>query len=60
MDKAKNSQSYMEDYYKTRENLSLKYLYMPLNDMKSEIKKSVNECTSRIEKIRDEKMLLKR
>ena len=60
MDKTKNSQSYMEDYYKTRKNLSLKYLNMPLIDMKSEIKKSVNECTSRIEKIRNEKMIFKR
>jgi len=55
-----NKSHYMDKFYKTRENLSLKYINMPLIDMKTEIKKSVNECVSRIEKIRKEKMIYKR
>ena len=50
-----NKSNYMDEYYKIRENLSLKYINMPLNDMKTEIKKSVDECISQIEKIRSEK-----
>jgi len=60
MGKTENNKLYMADYYRTRESLSLKYVNMPLNDMKSEIKKNVDECVSRIEKIRSEKMISKK
>ena len=51
-----NKPHYMDEYYKTRKNLSLKYVNMPLDTMKAEIKKSSDKCILRIEKVRADKM----
>ena len=50
-----NKLYYMDEFYKTRQNLSLKYVNMSLSDMKAEIKKSTDKCLLRMEEIRNEK-----
>jgi len=50
-----NKTNYMDDFYKTREILSLKYINMPLEDMRLELKKSVDKCVFLIEKYRTDK-----
>jgi hypothetical protein len=52
-----NKPDYMDDFYKTRERLSLKYIDMPLPDMKAEIKKSTDACIALTEEIQKKKMI---
>jgi len=51
---------YMDEFYKVRTKLSKKYANMSLDDMRAEMKKSVDECMVRIEQIRDKKSVSSR